>query len=157
MERHIEDFLPAMAGDDYLGVQNYTRTIVGPNGMQPHPEDAELTQMGYEFYPQALEGVLRRAAALGFPLVVTENGLATDDDTRRAEFVRTALEGVERCLADGIDVRGYYYWSALDNFEWMFGYRPTFGVIAVDRTTQRREAKASARYLGTVARRNALS
>ncbi|NUU21404.1 MAG: family 1 glycosylhydrolase [Streptomycetaceae bacterium] len=154
---HVEDFLPALDGDDFLGVQNYTRARVAATGMQPHPEDAELTQMGYEFYPQALEGVLRRAARFGLPLIVTENGVATDDDGRRTAFIRIALEGVERCLADGVDVRGYYYWSALDNFEWILGYQPTFGLIAVDRATQRREVKDSARYLGAIARRNSLT
>jgi hypothetical protein len=90
------------------------------------------------------------------PLFVTENGIATADDTRRTEFIRLALGGVERALADGIDVRGYFYWSALDNFEWMLGYRPTFGLVAVDRATQRRTVKDSARYLGDVARRHVL-
>ncbi|WP_106401074.1 family 1 glycosylhydrolase [Actinocorallia populi] len=147
----FDGFLSAMQGDDFLGVQNYSRVLVGPDGALPHPEE-----MGYEFYPQALENVLRRAASAGLPMFVTENGIATDDDTRRAEFIRLALEGVERCLADGLDVRGYYHWSALDNFEWMLGYKPTFGLIAVDRRTQQRTVKNSARYLGAVARRNAL-
>jgi len=67
------------------------------------------------------------------------------------------LAGVEQALADGTDARGYFYWSALDNFEWMLGYRPTFGLIAVDRATQHRTVKDSARNLGAVARRNVLS
>ena len=152
------DFLPALDGDDFIGIQNYSRIVVGPDGMIPAAElETELTQMGYEFYPQALEGVLRRVAGTGLPMFVTENGIATADDTRRAEFVRLALGGVERALADGIDVRGYFYWSALDNFEWMLGYRPTFGLVAVDRATQVRTVKDSARYLGGIARRNAVS
>ena len=153
----FEDFLPAIDGDDFLGVQNYSRIRVGPDGVVPTPEDAEVTQMGYEFYPRALGNVLRRAASAGIPMVVTENGVATDDDERRAVFIRQALEGVENCLADGVDVRGYLHWTALDNFEWMAGYRPKFGLIAVDRNTQRRTVKNSARLLGEIARRNALS
>ncbi|HSA52779.1 MAG TPA: family 1 glycosylhydrolase [Yinghuangia sp.] len=152
----FDHFLPAMDGDDFVGVQNYSRVVVGPEHALPHPEGAELTQMGYEFYPQALENVVRRAASAGLPIHVTENGIATDDDTRRVEFVRRALEGVERCLSDGIDVRGYYYWSTFDNFEWMLGYRPTFGMIAVDRATQERTVKESARLLGRIAERNSL-
>ncbi|MGI5454244.1 glycoside hydrolase family 1 protein [Streptomyces sp. CA-249302] len=152
----LDDFLPAMDGDDFLGVQTYTRAVVTEDGIQPHPQGAELTQMGYEFYPEALEGVLRRAARAGLPMIVTENGVATADDSRRTEFIRRTVEGLERCLADGVDVRGYYYWSALDNYEWMLGYRPTFGLIAVDRDTQRREVKDSARYLGAIARGNGL-
>ncbi|XVQ15896.1 glycoside hydrolase family 1 protein [Spirillospora sp. CA-255316] len=152
----FDDFLTVLEGDDFLGVQTYTRVLVGEDGALPHPEGAELTQMGYEFYPQALENVLRRAAPAGLPMFVTENGIATGDDTRRVEYIRLALEGLERCVADGLDVRGYYHWSALDNFEWMLGYKPTFGLIAVDRDTQERTVKGSARFLGTIARRNGL-
>jgi beta-glucosidase len=152
------DFLPALDGDDFIGVQNYSRILVGPDGTTSAADtEAEVTQLGYEFYPQALGNVLRRVAGqTRLPLFVTENGIATADDTRRTEFIRLALAGVERALADGIDVRGYFYWSALDNFEWMLGYRPTFGIIAVDRDTQRRTVKDSARYLGGIARGNAL-
>ena len=89
-------------------------------------------------------------------MLVTENGIATDDDAERIEYVERALSGVLACLADGIDVRGYVYWSLLDNFEWIFGYRPTFGLVAVDRATQARTVKPSARWLGDIARANAL-
>ncbi|MEU1729156.1 family 1 glycosylhydrolase [Nonomuraea sp. NPDC005692] len=150
----FEDFLPALDGDDFLGVQSYSRMRVGPDGLLPVPDGAEVTQMGYEFHPRSLENVIRGAAVAGLPVIVTENGIATADDTRRTEYVRQALEGVRRCLADGIDVGGYYYWSALDNFEWMLGYAPTFGLIAVDRDTQTRTVKDSARHLGALARTN---
>jgi beta-glucosidase len=92
----------------------------------------------------------------GIPVIVTENGLATTDDTRRIEYIERALQGVFNCLKDGLDVRGYTYWSAFDNFEWTQGYRPTFGLIAVDRETQMRTVKPSARWLGAVARANGL-
>lgn len=85
---------------------------------------------------------------------MTENGIATADDTRRVEYVRHALQGVANCLSDGLDVRGYTYWSAFDNFEWMFGYRPTFGIVAVDRQTLARTVKPSGRWLGEVAQAN---
>ena len=86
------------------------------------------------------------------PIVVTENGIGTDDDAQRMAYVRTALEGVLACLADGIDVRGYTYWSLLDNFEWAFGYRPKFGLVSVDRTTFDRTPKPSAQWLGQIAK-----
>ena len=85
-------------------------------------------------------------------MLVTENGTAADDDRQRIEYVRRALESVLDCLADGVDVRGYTYWSLLDNFEWAHGYRPTFGLVAVDRATQARVPKPSATWLGQVAR-----
>ena len=88
------------------------------------------------------------------PVLVTENGIATTDDSRRIAYIDRALAGVQRCLADGIDVRGYIHWTLLDNFEWIFGYGPKFGLVAVDRSTQRRTPKPSAHHLGAVARAN---
>ena len=142
-------YLPAIAEDDFLGVQNYTRSRIGSNGQLPTPEGAELTQMDYEFYPQALENVIRKVAQdFHGDLIVTENGIATSDDTRRVEFIRQALQGVQNCIADGIPVKGYCYWSLLDNFEWQKGYSMTFGLIAVDRTCQKRYPKESLNFLG---------
>ena len=143
-------YLPYIKDDDYLGVQNYTRTRIGPFGQLGMPDGAELTQMNYEFYPEALENVIQ-AVAKEFTgdLIVTENGIATSDDTRRVEFIRRALSGVQKCIADGIPVRGYCHWSLLDNFEWQKGFSMTFGLIAVDRNTQTRHPKESLTYLGS--------
>lgn len=143
-------YLPAIAGDDFLGVQNYTRSRTGAEGSLPVPEGAEQTQMEYEFYPEALENVIR-AVHKDFTgdLIVTENGIATADDTRRVEFIRRAVAGVQNCVADGIPVKGYCHWSLLDNFEWQKGYSMTFGLIAVDRATQARYPKESLSFLGS--------
>ena len=89
-------------------------------------------------------------------MIVTENGLATEDDAQRVDYLRAAVDGVASCLADGIDVRGYIAWTAFDNYEWVFGYGPKFGLIAVDRDTQERTPKESARWLGNLARTNAV-
>ena len=154
----LEDmFLRATGGDDYIGVQGYTRLRFGPKGPLPAAEGARTTQMGYEYWPQVVEHIVRRAAAAtGIPVIVTENGIATDDDRERIAFVSEALEGVRRCLGDGIDVRGYFVWSLLDNFEWTYGYGPKFGICAVDPGTFERRPKPSARWFGGVARANSL-
>ena len=89
-------------------------------------------------------------------MYVTENGIGTDDDQARINYVRRALFGVKRCLDAGIDVRGYFYWSLLDNFEWVLGYGPTFGLVEVDRQTFERRPKPSATWLGGIARANAV-
>ncbi|MCD8346296.1 MAG: family 1 glycosylhydrolase [Oscillospiraceae bacterium] len=144
-------YLPVIGQDDFLGVQNYTRMLMGPEGSLPTPEGAELTQMDYEFYPEALEHVLRKIAQVYHgDLLVTENGIATADDTHRVEFIQRATDGVANCVADGIPVKGYFYWSLLDNFEWQKGFSMTFGVIAVDRTTQKRIPKPSFSVLGSL-------
>ena len=142
-------YLPAIEDDDFLGVQNYTRTRIDASGSLPTPEGAELTQMDYEFYPQGLEHVIRKVAEdFKGDLIVTENGIATADDGRRQAFIETALSGVAACLADGLPVKGYLYWSLMDNFEWQKGFSMTFGLIAVDRTTQERTVKPSLALLG---------
>lgn len=153
MREWNEEFLhyvPYIKDDDFFGLQNYTRTLVGVEGSLPVPEGAETTQMGYEFYPQALANVIRKVhQELSLPVMVTENGIATPDDMRRIEFIRQAMEGVESCIDDGIPVLGYCHWSLLDNFEWQKGYSMTFGLIAVDRDTQERHPKPSLAFLGS--------
>jgi beta-glucosidase len=152
-----DSYLETLRGDDFVGVQSYSRMRVGAAGaVRPEP-DAELTQMGYEFYPEALENTIREAVAIaGCPVIVTENGIGTEDDTRRVAFIERALQGVTHCLKDGLDVRGYFYWSAFDNFEWQLGYRPHFGLIGIDRESFKITIKPSARRLGEIARANAV-
>ncbi|MGC1342385.1 MAG: family 1 glycosylhydrolase [Candidatus Binataceae bacterium] len=151
-------FLEAARGDDFIGVQNYTRQRLGPKGRLAPEAGVELTLMGYEFRPQALAAAIRRAAAAApkVPIIVTESGIAAADDSRRIAFIDAALDGVLGCIGDGVDVRGFIYWSMLDNYEWLLGYRPTFGLIAVDRATQRRIVRPSAEHLGRIARANAI-
>ena len=83
-------------------------------------------------------------------MIVTENGIGTDDDQQRINYITTALEGLQRCLNDGLDIRGYYYWSFLDNFEWLFGYKPRFGLVDVDRSTLERKGKESLKFYKSI-------
>lgn len=149
-----EDFgfyLPYIQGDDYLGVQNYSRKIVDGKGARPPAENVPVTQMGYEEYPASIGNVLRKVAKeFHGELIVTENGIATDDDARRCAFLKEAVAGVLAAKAEGVPVTGYMHWSLLDNFEWQAGYSKTFGLIAVDRNTQTRFPKDSLRALGDI-------
>lgn len=143
--------------DDFVGVQAYSRTIIGPDGPLPVPAGMETTQMGWEYYPQALGAAARRAHEVaGRPVLVTENGIATADDRRRIDYTFAALTSLRQAMSDGVDARGYLHWSALDNYEWG-SYRPTFGLIAWDPATFERTAKPSARWLGAVARTGRLA
>lgn len=156
-EGHVP-FYEAARGDDFIGVQNYSRRRVGSEGLLPVPEGVKRTQVGVEHYPQGLGHAVREAAALsGCPVIVTENGLPTQVDGDRVDFINHALRGVADAIADGVDVRGYFHWSAFDNFEWMSGYEPKFGLIEVDRTTQSRRPKPSAHHYGEIARTNGAS
>jgi beta-glucosidase len=156
----MEDvFLAATQGDDFVGVQTYSRVRVGPDGLLGPEPGVETLVMGYEYWPQALEATLRRAWEVtggDVPLLVTENGIGTDDDAQRIAYVTAALEGVLRVIADGMHVQGYTYWSLLDNFEWALGYGPRFGLHSVDRSSFERTPKPSASWLADVVRHNAL-
>jgi beta-glucosidase len=158
-EVHEDVFLRATEGDDFLGVQVYTRMRIGPDGWAGPEPGQKVLDMGYEWWPQALAACLRRAWDVTggrLTLSVTENGIGTTDDRERIEFVAAALEGVLDVIADGVRVDGYTYWSLMDNFEWAFGYRPQFGLVEVDRTNFARRLKPSASWLSAVARSNRL-
>jgi beta-glucosidase len=145
-------FMRASAGDDYIGVQTYTRGRIGPGGNPIDDPAVPRTLTGWEYYPQALGGAVRRVTRLlpGTPIIVTENGLATADDAQRIEYTTGALLSLRAAMDDGADVRGYFHWSLLDNWEWGH-WEPTFGLIAVDRATFDRSPKPSLRWLGALA------
>ena len=152
-----DQFLDIAADDDFIGVQAYTRTVIGPDGPLSPDAQARRTLTGWEFYPAALEAAVRHTAArlAGVPILVTENGIATGHDAERIEYTREALTGLSCAIDDGLDVRGYLHWSLLDNYEWG-SYEPTFGLVAVDRDSFARTIKPSGRWLGSVARANGL-
>ena len=140
---------------DFIGVQPYTRFLVDASGITAPPPGSELTDAGYEYYPQAVGAVIRWAhQAIGKPIYVTENGIATNDDRRRIAFIDSALASLRQCLGEGIAVHSYLYWSLLDNFEWTSGYSKHFGLVAVDLKSFQRTIKPSARHLGDIARAN---
>jgi len=152
-------YLDAVRQDssDFIGVQTYTRARIGPSGTIGPEPGTETTQMGYEFWPQALGATVREAAAgTGKPVLVTENGIGTEDDERRVAYIETALAALHDAIGNGIDVQGYLHWSAMDNFEWTYGYGPKFGLIAVDRETFVRRPKPSAEFYGAICRRKGL-
>ena len=144
----------------FVGVQYYTRERLDPalpGHNAPAPAGAPLTQMGWELNPDGLGRAIRLAAGSGLPVVITENGIATADDGMRIAYMRTHLEQVAQALRDGIDVRGFMYWSAFDNFEWNEGYRPQFGMVGIDRDDGlRRVVRPSARAYGELARTRSL-
>jgi beta-glucosidase len=155
---YFGQFRSTIEEDDFIGVQNYTREIYGPNGQVPLAEGTEVTAMGYEYYPEALAGTIRNVVKeLDIPIIVTEHGIATDDDSRRVEFIQRGLKELHACMEEGITVWGYLYWSTFDNYEWTFGYDPHFGIIGVNRETQERTVKESGRVLGSIAKNNTVS
>ena len=155
LAKMVAPFLDAVAGDDFIGVQTYTRTTSRKDGSHSPEPGHPLTVMGYEDRPQALAEVCRYVwHETATPVLVTENGFSGDDDARRGAFIRQSLECLHGAIEDGVQVLGYCYWSLLDNYEWMSGYGPKFGLIGVDRKTQKRQIKPSALVYGAIARAN---
>ena len=156
-------FIHGATGDDFLGVQAYSRRFATAEGILPQGHDLagasdHQTLTGWNYYPQSIGECLRRAHELApeLPLLVTENGIATADDDERIAYTAEALRSVLRTVEDGVPVTGYLHWSLLDNFEWVHGYAPTFGLISVDRESFLRTPKPSLDWLGRVAKDNAL-
>jgi len=146
-QSEFEQFQDALVNDDYFGLQNYTRSIIGKDGELPVAEGREVTQMGYEYYPEGLEHIVRRVyGELKKEILITENGIATSNDQRRIAFIEEALAGVEHCIKDGIPLIGYLHWSLIDNYEWQSGYSMQFGLIANDASHSVKESLA---FLGT--------
>jgi beta-glucosidase len=158
------------APSGWIGVNFYVRGVIySEPEREPFPyrnvEAAELgnpvTDGGYEIAPDALRALLVRLRDDygDRPILVAENGAIYDDaphDPGRIAYIRDHLVAVHEALAEGVDVRGYCYWSLMDNFEWAMGYGPRFGLVHVDYETQRRTLKDSGRWYGEVARANAL-
>ena len=147
--RGRNDDLPASL--DFFGVNYYSRLHLRCPGRERWVGDFGyrdatghgLTDNGWEIFPEGFEDLLREAATAGFPLVVTENGLADEADRLRPFFLRSHLAAVERVEASGIPVHGYFHWSLVDNYEWLDGFDPKFGLYAVDRSTMRRTPRPS--------------
>ncbi|WP_294080867.1 family 1 glycosylhydrolase [Sphingomonas sp.] len=148
-----EPFFELARDDDFIGVQTYGRAFIGKTGPVEGPKDTPRRANGGEWYPSAIGNTIRYAhEATGKPVLITENGIDAADDTERARFIPEAIASVEKARIDGVPVIGYIHWSLLDNFEWLSGYGPKYGLVAVDRKTFARTIKPSARLLGRIAR-----
>ena len=155
----------ARGTQDFFGINYYSRDVVRFSVAHAGemfvargvPPGAPVSDLGWEIFPRGL-GTLARAwaARSGLPVYVTENGIADAADTRRASFLVDHLAELEAAIADGVDVRGYFHWALLDNFEWAEGYAPRFGLAAVDYATQERRLRSSGELYGRIARARAL-
>ena len=140
-----EHWLELARDDDFVGVQNYERIAYGPDGQLPSEPDASLNGMGTAVEPDSLRGAVEYAYSVArVPILVSEHGVGTPDDSIRAAFLEPSLAGLAQAIADGVPVIGYCHWTLMDNFEWIFGYGPQLGLHSVDRETFERTAKPSA-------------
>lgn len=152
--RGLEMEVPIKGKLDFFGVNYYTRTHLRFNPFKKlwvelRHRDVRgygLTDLGWEVHPEGLERVLRYVSRLGVPLIITENGIATKDDQRKIRFIRMHLDALQRCVKAGLDIRGYFYWSFIDNYEWLEGMDARFGLYRVDFTTMERKPTRAVEY-----------
>jgi beta-glucosidase len=148
-------WLDAARSDDFVGVQNYERSLWDDKGKIEPPAGGDRNAAGGEVYPPSLANVVRYAYSVaGVPVIVTEHGVNTDDDSVRARLIPAALVELKKAMNEGVPVLGYLHWSLLDNFEWIFGYKYKYGLVSVDRKTFVRTPKPSAKVYSAIARKN---
>jgi beta-glucosidase len=142
-----DSWLRLARDDDFVGVQNYERILYGTDGELPPPEGVALNEMGTAVEPESLAGAVRYSYEVAqVPVLVTEHGIGTDDDSLRVGFLEPSLAALQDAMDDGVPVPvlGYFHWTLMDNFEWVGGYTSHLGLHAVDRETFERIPKPSA-------------
>ena len=152
---------------DFIGLNYYTREyvrnrgfilpdILGDERILEKP-GIKKNSLGWEIYPHGLYKIIKAFSKYKLLFLISENGICTDDDTERSEFIVDHLKAVALAMKEGAPVIGYLYWSLLDNYEWADGFAPRFGLIEVDYTTQDRKVRASARKFEEIIRLGRLS
>lgn len=149
---------------DFIGLNYYFRQFIHyqkPFTKHPfgevcstfhHKDAGEITDMGWEVYPRGIYEVVKSFARYRLPIIITENGIATNDDPKRQDYIKTHLKYLLRAIEQGVPLKGYLHWSLLDNFEWDKGYSKRFGLVQVDFDSQKRTIRDSARYYESVIR-----
>ncbi|HEB13912.1 MAG TPA: glycoside hydrolase family 1 protein [candidate division WWE3 bacterium] len=142
-------FIKGAKWQDFIGI-NYYRAV----GIT---QDLPKTDIGWSIYPHGLyENLVSLKEEFDLPIYITENGIADADDDQRADFIADHLAATLYAIRDGVDVRGYFYWSLLDNFEWAYGFGPRFGLVEVDYKTMARKVRPSAQVYSRIAKKNSL-
>ena len=153
--RKATDMMVPIQGKlDFFGINYYTRVHLRFNplkkmGVELRHRDIDgygLTDLGWEIHPHGLDHVIRQASGLGVPMMITENGIATHDSRKKIRFMKRHVDVIEKCIKKGFDIRGYFYWSLIDNYEWLQGLDARFGLYTVDYSTLRRRPTTAATY-----------
>ncbi len=135
---------------DFIGLNYYAHRRF------PKNKNLSVSDMGWEIYPEGVYHVLKGLKKYNKPIYITENGLADKSDKKRAQFIKDHLVWVHKAIEEGIDVKGYFYWSLLDNFEWDKGFWPRFGLVGVDYQTFERKIRPSAEIYARICKENSL-
>ena len=146
---------------DFLGINYYFHDKIkfDPFSFSPlkiKNDDKEVSDLGWEIYPEGLYYVLRDLKKYNLPIYITENGLADKEDKKRAKFIIEHLQQIHRAIGDGVDVRGYLHWSLIDNFEWRDGYGPRFGLVEMDYKDMSTKIRPSALEYAKICKSNVI-
>lgn len=141
---------------DFIGLNYYSREMVGLPFCREPKDEAGLTDIGWQVYPEGIYHVLRDLKKYNLPIYVTENGLADSKDRLRKDFIKDHLFWIHKAIEEKMDVKGYFHWSLMDNFEWASGFEPRFGLIEIDYKTLERKPRPSAFYYAKICKENAL-
>ncbi len=143
---------------DFLGINYYfhhrLRSSFKPPFFKVKNRSQKISDLSWEIYPDGLYHILLELQKMNLPIYITENGLADQEDKLRPQFIMDHLEAIRRACAEGVDVRGYFHWSLLDNFEWAHGFGPRFGLVAVDYKTLKRTPRPSAYFYRDLIRKS---
>jgi len=140
---------------DFIGINYYFHTKI-KFPFQIHVEGDVVSDISWEIYPEGIYNVLKDAQRYNVPVYITENGLADAQDSLRKNFIRDHLKWIHKAISEGVDVRGYFHWSFMDNFEWERGFDSRFGLVEVDYNTFKRTPRASAEYYAYISKTNQL-
>lgn len=152
-DRH---FLNKIKDDiDFIGLNFYMRlNLQFP--LKIKNENKKVSDMGWELYPEGIYYSLKDLKRYNKPVYITENGLADAQDKNRKWYIQEILKNVHKAIEGGVDIRGYFYWSLMDNFEWTHGYDPRFGLIEIDYKTFERKPRSSAYFYAEICKNNQL-
>ncbi|MBI2121866.1 MAG: glycoside hydrolase family 1 protein [Candidatus Sungbacteria bacterium] len=145
---------------DFIGLQFYfhSRVRIHPKSQWwfQYNENKKVSDFGWEIYPEGIYRVLKDLKKHNKPIFITENGLADARDIYREKFIKEHLRWMHKAISEGVDVRGYFHWSLLDNFEWQQGFWPRFGLVEIDYKTQERRIRQSAYEYAKIVKANAI-
>jgi beta-glucosidase len=139
---------------DFIGLDYYFHNRVVWHPPFLHNLNKEVSDFGWEIHPEGIYNVLKKLRRFKKPIYIMENGIADAADIKRGKFIVDHLRYVHKAIEEGVDVRGYFYWSLLDNFEWAAGWTMKFGLYSVDRRTFKRSPRPSASLYAEICRTN---
>lgn len=151
--------------EDFIGLNYYYRDCIkfsfngrGKFGLiDIKNPNQDVSDIGWDIAPEGIYWVLKKLKPKKLPIYITENGIADSADKKRGRYIKTHLEWAHKAIEDGVDVRGYFHWSLLDNFEWAYGFSPRFGLVEIDYQTMERRIRPSAYFYRDVCLENGIT